>query len=107
MGLVVTSPQTSHLNSCSVVMSSVPHISRWSCSLRDRGRSQIWCQNRQFADLFPLHGTTQVGVIHHPNLGNDFAHQLSMTEKPHDRTLRDDNSNRFGNCTHVRGGDVT
>jgi len=54
-----------------------------SSSLRDRGRSQIWCQYRQFADLFPLHGTTLVGgMIHHPNLGNVFADQLSMTEKP-------------------------
>src|ERR1019366_1994161 len=30
MGLVVTSPQTSHLNSCRVVMRSVPYILRWS-----------------------------------------------------------------------------
>jgi hypothetical protein len=60
----------------------------WSCSLRDWGLSQTWCQNREFANLFLLHGTTQVdGVIHHPDLGNDFTDQLSMTEKSHDRTL--------------------
>src|ERR1700719_5174804 len=39
---------------------------------RDRGLSQIWCQNREFPHLFPVRGTTQVGgVVHHPNLGND------------------------------------
>jgi predicted RNA polymerase sigma factor len=27
--------------------------------------------------LFSLRGATQLGVIHHPNLGNDFADQLS------------------------------
>jgi hypothetical protein len=50
--------------------------------LRDRRLSQIWCENRQFADLFLLRITTQVsGVIHHPNFGDDFADQLSVTEK--------------------------
>jgi len=69
---VVTSPQTSHLNSCSVVMLAVPHIGGFSSSLNDRDWSQIWCQNSQFADLFPLHRTTHVaGMIHHPHLGND------------------------------------
>ena len=53
-------------------------------SFRDRGLPQTWCQNRQFADLLSLHGTAKVGgMIHHPKLGNDFAHQLSMTEKSH------------------------
>ena len=46
-------------------------------------------------------------MIHHPNLGNDFADQLSMTEKSDYRALRDDNSNSFGNCAHVGGGNVT
>jgi hypothetical protein len=51
-----------------------PYISAPSSSLRDRGLWQLWCQNRQLADLFPLHGTTQVGgMILHPKLGNDFA----------------------------------
>jgi hypothetical protein len=54
---------------------------QWEVLLRDRGWSQIWCPNRQFTDLFPLHGTTHVGgVIHHPNLGKDFTDHLSMTE---------------------------
>jgi len=49
----------------------LPYISGQSRSLRDRGWSQIWCQNREFANLLPLHGTMQVGgMIHHPNLGN-------------------------------------
>ncbi len=46
-------------------------------------------------------------MIHHPNLGNDFADQVSMTEESHHRTLRNDNSHGFGNCAHVGGGDVT
>jgi hypothetical protein len=29
-----------------------------------------------------------------------------MTEKPHHRTFRDDNSHRFGNCAHIGGSDV-
>jgi hypothetical protein len=29
----------------------------------------------------------ELGMIHHPDLGNDFANQLSMTEKSHYRTL--------------------
>jgi hypothetical protein len=61
----------------------VPYISGSSHLLRDRGLSQIWCQNRQFADLFPLRGTPEVGMIHHPNLGNDFADEVSMTEEPY------------------------
>lgn len=93
MGFVVTSPQGSYLNSCRVVMRFVPYISGLWCSLHDRGRSQIWCQNRQFADQFPLAGTTQAGMIHHPDLGNDFTDQSPVTEKPYHRTLRDDNSN--------------
>jgi hypothetical protein len=88
-------------------MRSVPYTSGLSSSLRDRGWSQIWCQNRQFADPLPLNGTHELGMIQHPDLGNDFADQLSMTEKPHHRTLRDDNSYGFGNCAHVGGGDVT
>src|SRR5271168_2284222 len=85
----------------------VPYISGSSRLPRDRGLSQIWCQNRQLADLFPLRGTPEVGVIHHPNLGNDFADQLSVTEKSHHRTLRDHNTHRLGDSTHVGGGDVT
>jgi hypothetical protein len=46
-------------------------------------------------------------MIHHPNLGNDFADQLSMTEKPNHRTLRDHNTYRLGDSAHVGGGDVT
>ena len=61
-------------------MRSVSYTSSLSSSLHDRGWSQTWCQNRQFADLFPLRGTTQVGMIHHPNLWNDLADQLSMAE---------------------------
>src|SRR5580658_3667378 len=75
-------------------------------SFRDRGWSQIWCQNREFADLFPLHRAAQVGVIHHPNLGYDFADQLSMTEKPHHRTLRNHNTHRVSDSTHVGCGNV-
>ena len=69
--------------------------------------SQTRGQNRQFADLFPLNGTTQVGMIHHPDLGNDFAHQLSVTEKAYHRTLRDHNTHRLGDGTHVGGGNMT
>jgi hypothetical protein len=39
------------------------------------------CQNRQVADLLPLKGTPEVCMIHHPDFGNDFTNQLSMTEK--------------------------
>src|ERR1700733_12179258 len=88
-------------------MCSEPRMCSESRLLRGRGRSQIWRQNREFADLFPLHDATQVGVIHHPNLGNDFADQLTVTEEPHHRTLRDDNPHGFGNCTHIGGGNVT
>src|SRR5580698_3310157 len=95
------------MNSCRDVMAPVL-ISVFSYGLlRDRRRSQIWCQNCQFADLFPLRGATQVGMIQHPKLGNDFSNQLSMTEEPYQRTFRDDNSHGFGNCAHVGGGDVT
>ena len=58
--------------------------------------------------MFPLHGATQVdGMIHHPNLGNDFTDQLSVTEKAHHRTLRNHNTKGLGNSTHVGGGNVT
>jgi len=89
-------------------MRAVPYIRGLSSLLSHRGWSQIWCQNRQFADFFPLHCTTQVdGMIHHPHLGNDLAHQVSVTEKPHNRTLRHDNSNGSGHCAHVGGSNVT
>ena len=45
-------------------------------------------------------------MVHHPNLGNDFADKLSMTEKPHQRTFRNDNPHGFGNCAHVGCSDV-
>ena len=42
-------------------MLSIPHELRL---LRDRSLSQIWRHNRQLADLFPLHATTQaVGIV--------------------------------------------
>ena len=86
-----------------------PALSQWSVrsSLRTRGLSKIWRENRQFADLFALRVAPQVdGVIHHPNLGNDFADQLSMTEKSHYGTLRNHNTDRFGNRTDVGGGNM-
>ena len=65
-------------------------------------------QNRQLANLFPLHGTRKVrGMFHHPHFGNDLANQLSVTEKPHHRTLGNHNSNRIGQCAHIRCGNVT
>ena len=82
-GLVVADSRTSPLNPGRDVIRGVPSFGG-ECLLRDRGRSQFGCQNRQFADLFPLHGTAEVGgVIHHPNLRNDFTDEFSMTEKPH------------------------
>jgi hypothetical protein len=33
-------------------MRSVPYTSGLSSSLRDRGRSQIWCQNRKTSSVF-------------------------------------------------------
>jgi hypothetical protein len=49
------------LNSCSAVMAQFL-IYQWLVTpTRDRGLSQIWCQNREFADLFPIRGTTQEG----------------------------------------------
>src|SRR6267378_5620159 len=71
------------------------------------GLSQTRCQDRQFADLLPLDGTPELGMIHHPHLGNDFANQLSMTEKSHQRTLGNHNTHCPGDSTHVGGGNVT
>src|SRR5271166_4092907 len=109
-GFVVTSPQTSHLNSCSFVMLGsgyqVPYQEQ--LLLRDRGWAPIGRQHRQFADLFPLDGTTQVGrMVHHPKFRNDFADQLPVTEQSHDRTLRNHNAHRLRDRTHVGGRDVT
>src|SRR5258706_4337634 len=47
------------------------------------------------------------GMIHHPKLGNDFADQLSMTEKSHHRTLGHYNTHRLSHSTHVGGSNVT
>ena len=59
-----------------------PIYQRLVTHTRDGSLSPTRCQNREFSDLFPIHGTTQMGgVIHHPKLGNDFAEQLSMTKK--------------------------
>src|SRR5580700_1800541 len=46
-------------------------------------------------------------MIHHPDLGNDFANQVSVTEKAYHRTLGDYNAHRLGNGAHVGGGNVT
>src|SRR5258708_7100542 len=46
-------------------------------------------------------------MIHHPDLGNDFANQLSVTEKAYHRTLGDHNTHRLGDGAHVGGGNVT
>ena len=46
-------------------------------------------------------------MIHHPDLGNDFANQLSVTEKAYHRTLGDHNTHRLSDRTHVGGGNVT
>jgi len=46
-------------------------------------------------------------MIHHPNLGNDFSDQSSMTEKPHHRTLGNHHTDSLGNRTHVGSGKVT
>ncbi len=78
-----------------------------SWSLRDRGLSQTRCQDRQFADLLPLSCAPELSMIHHPNLGNDFANQLSVTEKAYQRTLGDHDTHRTGDSTHVGGGNVT
>jgi len=108
VGFVVTSPQTSQLNSGSVVIAQFL-IYHWLVTpTRDRGLSEVWCQNRELTDLFPLRGTMQVGgMVHHPDLRNDFTDQLSMAEDSHHRTLRNYNANRLGNGAHVGGGNVT
>src|ERR1700730_9676043 len=68
----------------------------------------MWRHNRQLANLFALHRTTKVGgLVLHPKLRNDFADQLSMTEKSHHRTLRTHNAHRFGSRTHVGSRNVT
>src|SRR5580692_9381546 len=72
-----------------------------SLSLRDRGLSQTRCQDRQFADLLPLSGAPELGMIHHPDFGNDFANQLSVTEKAYHRTFGNYNRHRPGDSTHV------
>ena len=75
---------------------------------RDRGWSEIWCQNRELADLFPVRSTMEVGgVVHHPHLRNDFTDQLSMAEKSHHRTLRNYHAHRLGHSTHVGGGNMS
>lgn len=58
--------------------------------------------------LVPPNIITQAGrVIHHPDLGNNFRDQLSMTKKSYHRTLRNHNSRSPGDGTHVGGGSVT
>src|ERR1700747_264541 len=71
------------------------------------GLSQTRRQNRQFADLLPLNGTPELGMIHHPDLRNDLANQLSMTEESDERTFGNHNTHRPSDSTHVGGGDVT
>src|ERR1700757_4543395 len=71
------------------------------------GLSQTRRQNRQLADLLPLNGTTELGMIHHPDFRNDLANQLSMTEESHERAFGNHNTHRPGDSTHVGGGDVT
>jgi len=85
-------------------MRAVPYISSLSSSLREVADLLSESSVRRLAPCSRYHAG---GVIHHPNLGNDFADQLTMTEKPHHRTLRDDNSHGFSNCAQVRGGNVT
>ena len=46
-------------------------------------------------------------MIHHPDLGNDLANQLSMTEKSNKRTLGNHNTHCAGNSTHLGRGKVT
>ena len=78
VGFVVTSPQTSQLNSGSVVIAQFL-IYHWLVTpTRDRGLSEVWCQNRELTDLFPLRGTMQVGgMVHHPDLRNLLAKHAS------------------------------
>ena len=46
-------------------------------------------------------------MIRHPNLGNNFADQVPMTEEAHHRTLRNHDSHRLGDGSHIGGGNVT
>ena len=55
---------TSHLNSCSVVMAQFLLYPWLVTPTRDRGLWEIGCQNREFADLFPLPCTTPVSYTH-------------------------------------------
>src|ERR1700730_9473878 len=54
-----------------------------------------------------VNSTPELGMIHHPDLGNDFANQLSVTEKAYHRTLGDHNTHRLCDGTHVGGGNGT
>jgi len=40
-------------------------------------------------------------MIRHPKLGNDFADQVPVTEKPNHRALRNDDAHGLGRRTHV------
>lgn len=89
MGSLVTIPQTSHLNSRRVVIVYF-RSSEWTPgTLRHTGgSSRIWRQYRQVANLFRFNRAVELwSVVHHPQFGNDFTNQLTMTEDAHHRTL--------------------
>src|ERR1700751_3436404 len=45
-------------------------------------------------------------MIFHPEFGNDFADQLSVTKKAHHGAFRNDNSHGFGDCAYIGGGNM-
>src|SRR6266581_1052050 len=58
--------------------------------------------------MFPFHCATEVGgMIHHPELRNNFADQFSVTKNAYYRAFRNHNSHSFGNCTHISSGNMT
>ena len=76
--------QSSHM----VLSAMLPDAlsSRWLlllvALLHAGGRPQIRRKHGQLAYLFPLYPAAKMRVVHHPHLGNDFADQLAVTEKP-------------------------
>src|ERR1700674_446998 len=75
---------------------------------RNRGAAPIGSQYRQVPDLLGFHRTAKLRrMFHHINLRDDFADEMSMTEKSDHRTLRNHNADRFGRGAHICGGNVT
>src|SRR5689334_725932 len=106
MGSLVTIPQTSHRYSCRVVIDFFRGLGP-SGLLRRRGWSETWREYGQLADSLALYAAAKLRVIHHPQLWNNFADQLPMTEKPHYGTFRNYYAYGLGHGAHVGRGNVT